>query len=392
MPAQLSFDKATSIANTLAKVSAATGITNFTKSSTVRAFTEATASDIDFFNKATNDLFSQYYIQFAAGEFLDLKGNELGIQRNISDFIYVNAGDEAIALTPNKTNQTFRQTYTTVPDLLDGTELGIFSNRIRVVTNSSQSFDLDDSQLFISATLIYTGSVQGSAARTVNFNAGDKLQVTVNNLPMTLEFLKPVAIEVSKESDADYRRRLLFAKASPVSGTTVAVGEIFKSVPMIAGYSITEDKLNNKTTISVLPTQYTQGVFTSAIAEYAKTVADKIMPYGSNVEVVYPSKIELYIEFSADPSNTVPDETIKSVIKTNLYNFYKYSDENLIDCQAIQDQVNAVLKTVSGLTILNISIYNGSLQKYLFKTENSVNLPKEYFAYITDAATQITRV
>lgn len=388
MPAQLNYDKQTAIANTLAKISAATGINNFTKTSLIRAFSEATASDIAFFNTSMSALFNQYYIQYAEGTFLDIKGTELGIQRAVSDFIFISKDDQAIQLEPTKTGQSFKTVYGSLDPVPDGLALTVYNSRVNVTVNEDITFPPNDSSVYISATLAYAGSVT-TEGRFINFNADDKISVKINNQDFNLRFVKPVTIEVLRESDQDYRRRLLFAKTT---GKANSLDQILLSSPQISGFNIYEDKINNKTIVSVLPTQYTLGTFSSSVADYVRSLIFKNAPYGSNVDVVYPQKVEVYVEFSLSDATAVPDETIKTVIKSELYNYYLYDTNNLLDCEAIKTRVEEVLQSLSGLTINNVAIYNETLGKYIFSTQDVIALPKEYFPYITDAETQITRI
>lgn len=392
-----SFNRNTAINNTLTRISTATGIDNLTKNSIIRILAESNATDSEFVINAVNETLRQFYIQTATGKFLDAKAFELGLNRNVMDKILIFSSDQSIRLEPLTEGTVFGDYIGTTYTILAGTKIASASNRYNIFITEDTNINLHDSSIWLSVKIEPIDKLSNTLS-TFNLQTNQVIQLDptspIGKLTnkFQLRITKPIIIETKSESDEELRARLYEAQANLIEGTPDSISLIIKNIPDLLGFNIQQNIRNdNSIDFNIVTKSYLSGSNYSFLPLYIKNLAEDKLSVNTDIQVKFPNRLEIYLEYKTSGSEVVPEQTIKDVIKNTINTKFIYSQTNIIYKDELERLVKNILKDIKTFTITNISGLDSSLQEIVLTSTTDLVVPYNYFCYIT-SIDQITNV
>ncbi len=388
------YNREIALTNALSRISTATKIDNFTRSSIPRLIAQSNALDVEMAINNTNESLKQFYILTATGRFLDTKAYEMGLSRNILDKIIVFASDEALRLEVLTEGTTFGD-YLQVGQnsFLAGTILATLSNSYKITLLENITLNLAQSYQFVSVK-IEPLNPQITEDAVFNINEGQVIILDPNFITNKLQLrsVKPIVIETQNESDDQLRARLLEAKADPVEGTPEAISSILRSIPNLLGFSIQQNIRNDNSIDFYLVTKaLIENTNFQFLPIFINNLAQDKLPVNTDVQVKFPKKLELYIEYKTGTTEVVPSETIKSVLQNVINTHYIYNQTNFLPFKQIEDSVKAILQELKTFTITKISGLDLDILEYVIVALDDVLIPINYYCYVS-TIDQLTNV
>ncbi len=386
------------VANTLARISAATGIDNLTRSSAIRFIAESNAADISMAISSANSALTQFYTSSATGQFLDAKAFEVGLSRNILDSIIVFNEDQAIRIVPITEGDTFGDHINTdEATIISGTRVSIISNKYGVYLTEDTTLDLSSTYQYVSVKIEPISQTQ-SENGTFTLNEGQLLDfdtsttATQQYAGLELEVTKPIVIETVTETDDQLRARILEAKSNLVEGTPNSISLILNEIPDLIGYNIQQNTRNsNSIDFNIVTDSLVAGTGYSFLPAYIKNLANNHFSPNTDIVVNLPLKLDLFITYTTSGSEVIPDETIKETLKNTVNTLFVYSQDNIVNKTALENQVKDTLKQLVAFNITQFQGYDSSIGIYVISSTGDLEVPVSYYTYVSDV-TQLANV
>lgn len=387
------YNKDIGTANILSKISTATGIDNLSNTSIIRLISQASAADVEFLVGNQQLTINQVFGATASGKFLDYKGSDHGISRNIIDSIIVFATDQAIKLEVDSDVDTFGGVLDTASLAIPAnTMLANISNKYTITTiydinlspsSSSQYIDVvitpfDQTTVDSTTFSINTGDIIGLAYSNV-------ISDLYNNCQLSTD--KTIIIETQNEIDDDYRLRIQNARVQPTVGAVQGFAFLLDEIPQLLGYSIVSNQRNNHSVdFNIVTQSLIDGTNYSFVPAYVANLATNYFAYGTDLLVQFPSQLEIFIQYTTGNSESISNDAINSTIQTLFNSQFLYSQSNLIEFNVLEAAVKAALPQLSAFTVNELKGFDTNLQMYVLDVTNDVSVPLSYYCYINDVA------
>jgi len=196
-----------------------TGITYFSDGSIAKALVEATGLEISRLQDYVSQAFQNAFLSSAAGIYLDMWGETLGLPRLRNRRATAQVQDGAVRFYTNNGTLGSRLPNPANPGLgliSSGTIITNSSNTVEFVVSEDVTFPVNAKSAFVSVFASDTGS---------EFNVGVN-QLTVHNLSATeVKVTNDIAITTGRdvESDVEYRFRLSRAMTTRYGSNLAAI-------------------------------------------------------------------------------------------------------------------------------------------------------------------------
>ncbi len=365
------------------KISEATDITSFSQSSKLKLLVDIFSNEITNLAKSYDLAVQGLYAETAIENDLDIKGAQYGVYRKNRNSIYADKSDGIMMIRPKEEGDFFSDSIREPITINRGERLDVGSTFYIIVAEDIYIVP-SDILVLVSGTVI---SEDGSGF-TINkddvFKMKSRYGDTSKLNSLLLEFLKPISIDGSQESDDDFRRRVILARDGDNIATTSAIMGEVSALPELSGYSIMENKRGSGsldigvTTRTLQETSEDENLFSTL--GVLRTSILLVAPVGIDVLIYAPNIINLIIEYSTE-SNNISDENILSAIVESFRSIYTYNAINSISAMAIEDKVNALLPTVS-IVITKMDLFDPSINAVISTSSNTVMAPLDYFIYL----------
>lgn len=389
---QYNFNRTIAVNNTLTRISAATKINNLTRGSFLRILAESNATDIEVAINSANDALNQRYIETATGKFLDKKAFDLGLSRNVIDKLVIFKEDQAIRLEVLTEGKTFK-------DFVDIDNSTFIAGEVIANINSQyQIILLEDLVLNPNASFQYVSvriePIGGITSTNANYNFSIDQIITIRpsssigliTNKLQLRVTKSIIVESVNETDEQLRSRLFDSLGNLTQGTPESVSNLLRNIPELIGYNIQQNLRNdNSIDFYIVTKSYVDNTNFSFIPLYITNLARSMFGVNTDIQVKYPKKLELYIEYTS--ASSLPDESIKEVIKNTVNNFFVYSQENIINKKSLEDAIKSTLRDLKEFNITQISAYDSDISEFIIISTEDLELPFNYFAYVSDVGT-----
>lgn len=398
MAQQLNYNVDIGTSNILNRVLTATGIDNLTRSSILRNLAEAMASDVSFVLGNVDSSTAQFYSQTATGSFLDAKGFDIGVSRNIADSIQIYASDQAIQIVPLIQGDTFG-TYLSGAELTinEGDLLATVSAKYEFTALETITLNSGDTSAYLSVNInpvditnFTSGTLSLTQGQQIQIDGSSPLGQITSNL--TLVATQPISIETSNETDDQLRARVISGLAAPIKGTTDTIGNILAEIPQLLGYSLQQNVRNeNSLDIFIVTQSLIDATNFSYIPNYILNLARSNFPIGTDITVQFPSQLQIFVQYRTDPDEVIPDATIQDVIQQVFNGNFVYSQANIITKDDFETLVEAALPNLISFEITLLQAFDPVVSAYVFTTNGDLFIPTAYYSYIS-ALTNITKI
>ena len=387
--ALINFDKDVFSSNSLNRLYTSTGIDNFSKNSIIRLMAESNATDVAYGINLSNQILTQAFVETATGQYLDAKGYDYGLSRNIIDKIIIFDTDQAITLEPITEGKTFGDYLTLTTNTIPAdTQIATISSKFGVFTISDTTISLSDTSMYIG---VYIEPIDKSTVTdaTISLSEGDT--ITLSNLDslgsvgtsLQLVIVDPIIIETANESDDDFRSRIVNAKTNLVQGTTNALSLLLDRIPNLLGYCVEKNTRNlNSLDINIVTQDLIDDLDYSYIPLLVNNLAENILPISADVLVKFPVRLDVYVEYEISDAETIPDDSIKETIKNVINTYYLYSTANTIKISELEAYVISALPDLLEFTVTNLYGMDSTIDEVVVTAVDSLVVPIAYYCYV----------
>jgi uncharacterized phage protein gp47/JayE len=377
----INYNKDVALNNSLLKISRATGIDNFSRSSKIRAIAEIVTEDISTYIDASNDLMDNMYSISAKGRYLDLKGSEYGVYRNTISSVDIRDSDQIVRVEPREQDVLFSDIFSTTGSINRFDEITLGTNLKMVVTGSTQ-IGPTSTDVFLSVRIESSGTTGA-----FKINAGDtfKIPETVSGISfqarsLQIKFEKPISLETGTEEEEAFRERVVFARDNSKFGVSGAIGRTIGAIPGISGFAIYPNERGSGTVDIGIVTPGLVSNGTDAAIQTVKTMVEQrlrsTVAEGISYEVFIPDGLRLLVSFSFESEQPISDQTIVDSIYSAILKLNKYGLSNRITAGDIETEAERILSGIPSIRIQGLSLLDQAIGEYISFGANYIICPK----------------
>lgn len=385
---QTNYDKQLASNISINRISAATGIDNFSETSKTRLITDAVAEDVFNFRDYTQDTISNLRIRSASGQHLDAMGADFNAVRRITPRLFLDKSDQIISIDTQVSEKTFGSVVGGLYTIPSGSALDL-SGDVRLTLTEDAILSPSSSSVYISGILSTTGS-------SIDLSSGHafKLPQDLTDRQQGLKFvqltvLKPLYIETIEEDDEDYRLRIELSRSSGLVGLEGSIRKAALEIPGIKGHAVfAMERGSGSVDLGFTTHTLERDGEDPAIEAYLRFISNKmdleVAAFGVDISIFTPTPAQLSLIFSHTSGPLITDAEVINTVYTVAKEWYDYSEDNYLDLRRIEIEAKNRLQDTSYLAITEASLYDPAILEVLSFYHDRVSVPRSKFMQITE--------
>lgn len=381
---RINFNKDSVSIDILNRILSSTGLDSVSRSSKIRLISDILIEELSNMAEAYNTSMDGLYAETAIDHDLDLKGAQYGLHRKIRNSLYVDKADYVLAIEPQIEDQVFGDTVPEYSIIRRGESLDV-GTAFSIVVAEDITINPQDSSVAISGTIKSIGEV-GFSAHTNDVYKINTLSTSIGISTNTLQIrvLKPVALDGQRETDSNFRERILLARAGDRFNSIAVLRNIISQIPDISGSSLIIGKRGSGTmdigftTVTLQKNSADENMYSLERLLLSEVLSGSAL--GVDPEVFTPEPIDLHIEYTS-PEDEYMDRNIKDSILEIFLDVYKYSESNTVSGSDIEDGIEIILKS-TGTLITSMSLIDRNIGVSIYNGTNMAIAPQRHFMYL----------
>ncbi len=364
--------------NLLLAISGNTGLNNYSSSSKIKNISDAFADEVVNLAQSADNLVTKVYTTTATADALDSNGYQYNTYRKNNNSVIIQSTDQLIQV--ESISGTFNPLIFDTVLLYANTRIGL-GNNVTITLLEDLVIASSDIVKYLSVKLEATNS--NSA---LELSSGDSFRLNISQNPNTSDLVLIVNTNITtyniKETDTDYRERIITTKNSPYASVEQAITNSLLGIDGVlsVGYSRLFFGAAN---IGILTREmFLLGVETNEdlLLNIANGKIYNTAPAGYIYNAFIPEPI--HIKLDVKLVNAGYDLTfVKSTIIKVFQSKYKYNDQNLVLLSALNREVHKYIES-QDIRIYNAQLYLPTIDGTLLISEEELNIPLFGFGYL----------
>lgn len=381
---KINFNKGLVADDILYRISESTGIKSISKSSKVRLLSDILSEEISNASAVFNSTVDSMYAEFASGSDLDIKGIQYGAYRILKESVAVGSQDNILILESREKDGKFSEIISSAITLERGKEMSV-GNVFKITLTEQLVIEPSDSAISISA-IIRSTSGSGFSTREGQVFKVDTLSTDLGlaTNSMQIRTAKAISIIGHKESDDDFRERVIIEKAKDKFNSVSYIKTIFSSRFRVTGSSILVNPRGSATmdigfVTEALMTDGLDDSIESVLGFIEGKIAEVTTP-GTDIDVYIPTQMALALEYNSNSEN---DVQTKEAIIVSFKRRYDYDEYNTVDLSDIEIEARRLTGDDS-LEITLATIRDDSIGLDIYSSSIAATCPKRSFLHLKE--------
>lgn len=383
----INHDKAIGFANTVERISKATGVNNFSSSSMLRLIAQGLHEDIANFVDLVREGLSNTFPEMSSGRYLDVEGAQYGVYRNTLRSIVLNSADQAVLLEPKDGAPNFSGFLSNPITLRAGTVL-TGPAQVRITVLQSVTIQPNDPMLYLTVKVEPLSQVAG-----IQVKKGDLFKVPTTSVIgeasayIQIRFNTSISLAVKEESEDDFRARVIFARDNMSKGTLNAIYSAIPLIPSVYGFSLIANARGQGTIDIGITTkrleQEQEDPAIESVLDIARQQIDAVCPFGYDVDLFTPTPAYVILKYKTQDT-AIQHSVIASVAAQIFSSTYRYSSQNQVNLNELKSRLMAALPDLTSFEITSASILDAGIEEILSSSQTTLVAPSDKYIVLTE--------